>query len=403
MRFTTVLTKMISVPLVLSALCACGQGRDSAPAMINAAGKHAVGLGYTNWVQQHWVEYKKANGGTADVTSSTTCSECHGADLLGGVSKVSCFSASFVVNGVSMSCHPNGDHKLGHPASWADPSVRPVQGFHGTSTFNFDANGQPAAVNGSTTLNANCGLCHATGSGGQSVSTAPSCLATGLALACHSSSPALKSSGCNSCHGVANGPDGAAAPNRPGAHAAHLSLNIGCKACHYNAGSGTANHATGKSAFFMNLSSAYLAENGAFGFAADGTCSGVSCHGGKQTPQWIGGALDLSDCTKCHATLKDGALPQFNDPGSVKIVRGKNMHALHLTSATNTAIVCASCHDATLLTGTSNHFAGIATPAIDGTPGNTLYTSLSYDTTTGSCSAPADPAFQCHPGAFFWK
>ena len=50
----------------------------------------------------------------ASFTSEGACSECHGSDLLGGISKVSCFSASFG----NQTCHPAGP--AGHPPGWSN-------------------------------------------------------------------------------------------------------------------------------------------------------------------------------------------------------------------------------------------------------------------------------------------
>ena len=64
----------------------------------------------------------------AFVSDRSRCFECHGSDLLGGISQVSCFSAEF--NG--QACHANGPS--GHPNGWRDPAL------HGA-----DAKSQPGA------------------------------------------------------------------------------------------------------------------------------------------------------------------------------------------------------------------------------------------------------------------
>ncbi len=91
-------------------------------------GKHPA-----NWVQNHPSSF---------LSNPSKCSECHGSDLKGGISKVSCFSASF--NG--MACHPNGP---GHanPAVWATPAQ------HGAAA---KAAPNSALMHGFST----CQLCH---------------------------------------------------------------------------------------------------------------------------------------------------------------------------------------------------------------------------------------------------
>jgi len=373
----TVLMKMVSIPLVLTALFACSNSNDSASAVIDGAGRHVVGAGYVNWVQQHWVEYRKLNGGSSAVSGNTSCSECHGVDLAGGAVRVSCFSPSFSLDGVNLSCHANGDHTLGHPSSWIDPASG--TGFHAASTFNG------SVVRGSTTLAQACGLCHATAANGVSIDSAPSCLSTdpSFGIACHVTSPAVTSSGCTSCHGgPPNGPSGAAAPNRAGAHAAHLALGVGCRACHRGAGTGTDKHAVGVGLAFLNLSTGLQAQTGSFAYAG-GRCSGVACHGGQQSPNWrTGETIDVAqDCTSCHEPLNQ-ALPQYNAYFS-GFKFGENLHLFHLNGPDGFTITCTTCHNPDLLT---SHFVGLATPAFEGVAATTLASFVNYEPATGACT-----------------
>jgi predicted CxxxxCH...CXXCH cytochrome family protein len=382
MRKTTALFKMIPVALTLAALAACSGGNDSAPAVIDVAGKHAVAPSYTSWVQQHWVEYKKANGGSSDLSSATSCSQCHGSDLLGGTSKVSCFSTSFKdSHGNVVSCHPNGDRTLGHPASWSDPTNAE---FHGKASFNGEL------VLGSAKLGTSCGLCHATDADVVRQGSAPSCLSTALSIACHASSPAVNPQGCVSCHAVATpaGPNGASAPNRQGGHTVHLALGIGCRACHTNGGSGTAQHGIGVGRAYLNLSTGYKAQSGAFSYAA-GKCSSVACHGGQQSPDWYGTVgLDLSvDCESCHA-LANPVLPQYNSYFSgFRNGSGPNLHQLHLNGPNGFTIGCTTCH-----TQMAGHLGNLVTPGFEVPAVQTLSSALNYVSATGSCT------ISCHFG-----
>lgn len=354
----TALIRTICLAGALAAVVGCGKGNDAAPAVIDASGRHAVAKGYSSWVQQHWVEYRQLNGGSAAFSSQTSCSQCHGADLSGGNSRVSCFSAERRDgNGNTVSCHDNGDRTLGHPSSWSDPASA---GFHAKGSFNG------LAVRGSATLARECGPCHATGPGESSLGPAPSCLSTDprFGIACHSSSPALASQGCVSCHGAPPaGPEGNAPPNRLGAHPAHIVLGLMCGVCHDGAGSGTARHASGNGQAFLNLSSGYQAQSGSFAYSG-GKCSAVSCHGGQQTPIWSGGSIDPDrECTSCHA-----AANQFNS-----YVSGE--HDFHLDDPNGPRLTCTSCHSTELMTG---HFAGLATAAFETEPRHTLSATLNY-------------------------
>ncbi len=107
-------------------------------------GKHAA-----NWISTHPAQFLK---------DPSQCTTCHGADLHGGMSGVSCFSAS---RG-GMSCHANGP---GHadPAAWADPAQ------HGAAA---KAAPNTAAMHGFST----CQVCHgADFTGGMSLTACASC------------------------------------------------------------------------------------------------------------------------------------------------------------------------------------------------------------------------------------
>ena len=96
------------------------------------------------------------------LSAPSSCYECHGKDLMGGISKVSCFSASR--DGIT--CHAGGPS--GHPAGWSNPDV------HGKA-----AKALSAGLRGF----AHCQVCHGTDfSGGIAKTT---CLNT---AGCHGAS-----------------------------------------------------------------------------------------------------------------------------------------------------------------------------------------------------------------------
>jgi hypothetical protein len=134
---------------IIAVFCGCSSGNDSAT-VLDSSGKHPSG-----WVVQ-------ANGGEHPgfyFSQSDSCVQCHGSDLNGGTSKVSCFSASR--SGIT--CHAGGPS--GHPVGWFNPDA------HGKA-----AKALLAGMNGF----ARCQVCHGTDfSGGTAKKT---CLNT---AGCH--------------------------------------------------------------------------------------------------------------------------------------------------------------------------------------------------------------------------
>lgn len=102
----------------------CGSVNSNAPTL-DEAGRHAA-----NWIVDHRASFVRDQG---------SCNDCHGSDLKGGISKVSCSTALFG----GQSCHANGPS--GHPAGWREPD------FHGGV-----AKAQPGNDSGFT----NCQTCH---------------------------------------------------------------------------------------------------------------------------------------------------------------------------------------------------------------------------------------------------
>lgn len=92
---------------------------------VNASGQHVA-----DWINMHRAAF---------LENQTPCYDCHGKDLRGGISKVSCFSAMFG----GMTCHAQGPS--GHPDGWRDPSM------HGAA-----AKSQPGLYTGFSS----CQICH---------------------------------------------------------------------------------------------------------------------------------------------------------------------------------------------------------------------------------------------------
>lgn len=302
--------KMASLTVAAAALAACSGANDSAP-MVDSNGKHPA-----NWV--------KAHGAIANA-SSAQCTQCHGEDLTGGITRVGCFST---------------------------PQ---------TAQFGF---------------------------------------------VCHATNP-VAAAGCDSCHSTP--PAGAAAPNRSGLHTLHLQLlGTNCASCHTGAGFGTENHAKatatgGIAGATVNFPASLKAKTApSFGYdAANGTCSGVICHGGKNTPKWYGGSIDLAtDCVSCHEQGTAAQTPQYNSYFS-GTYNGANLHEIHLhllVPNTSTPIVCTDCHNTASLT---SHFTSLATPAFGAEPSTTIgggstkitsYTAYTAVVPSGSCTSTCHAA-----------
>jgi predicted CxxxxCH...CXXCH cytochrome family protein len=391
MRLSTVLFKTISVSLTLAALFACSNSKsDTASSSLidSTTGKHVVSPGFTTWRQQHWLVYQQLNGGSSDPSDQTVCSQCHGPLLDGGIAKVSCFSTS--LNGLT--CH-NSEGTFGHPSSWAVPTS---PNFHAAKNTTYNG----SLVQGSATLAADCGICHATAPGTVSLGSAPSCLSTDpqFAIACHSSNPATAATsiGCVSCHtGPPTGPTGSTAPNVLGDHTVNDVANIlpagqllhreghvakfglGCQACHYGGSSHSSRHANRNKPVFVNLSGGYVAKGTVVpstGPFNGGVCSAVSCHGGLQSPDWTNGSINVNtDCESCHIgtgntqVLGTRQSPQYNSFYSGRIQLGSsvfNLHELHRQSQVlPQPIRCFNCHSVAKLAanGASLHFKNLAT------------------------------------------
>jgi predicted CxxxxCH...CXXCH cytochrome family protein len=197
---------------------------------------------------------------TAFLTNPTICSDCHGADLMGGISRVSCFSTSFS----GMTCHANGPS--GHSAGWENPDSHGAtakrapgltSGFsfcqtcHGSDFFgglaqksclnaagchgaNVNAPHSPKPWRGSIRTHTNvdpgnapvCALCHTNGANS---SVQPSPFASGTAPGCFNNTL---------CHAAVGHPAGWANPDSHGATAkAAPSATSGfslCQRCHGN-------------------------------------------------------------------------------------------------------------------------------------------------------------------------
>jgi len=301
----------------------------------------AISMHPTSWgtgttgIDQNHSAYASSNGTNACANAS-----CHGSTLTGvDGSGPSCSS-----------CHLGGS-TLVHPADWnVDIDIK-----HGGYVL---TNGSRSCANSA---------CHGTDLGGV-VGSGPAC----VQAACHQNGSPLIYTGCTSCHG--NPPTGTVSPNVKGAHTPHNALpNVTsvCNTCHSGAGTDTVNHFNG----FVDvvILSTYNAKSGSAVYNTNGTCSKVSCHGGRQTPVWVTGAIDVNtQCTSCHVSGTALATPEYNSYYS-------GQHNVHVNL---NGIACTECHDTTMLA--VEHFTTLNTTTMEGSAAATIIKSFDYS--GGSCT-----------------
>lgn len=316
------LTNTRGTGILLAALILIVAGCGSSPnknALLNTdTGKHSAA-----WLTDHPAAYIK---------DKTVCAECHGADLHGGISRVSCFSATF--NGVS--CHAAGP--AGHPAGWASPDA------HGVAAKSA---ADIAAMTGFST----CQACHGAPFTGGAI--APSCVGTA------------------GCHGAGIESPHSPAPWR-GAGRRHSNTNTG------NAANCALCHLSGRTppSYVPLLSGGTGSQPGCF--------NNTLCHGSDVMPHplpftdpTLHGPMakaDLTLCEACHAAPSSGSAgsnPRFNVAigGLQAGCESTGCHAANLAhpaqwrgwtvtapgghrTAGNMANACALCHGATLAGGT---------------------------------------------------
>ena len=129
----------MAIALMGLVVMACGDGNDQS--LLNPiTGKHPE-----NWNVDHRTAY---------VSKSDQCQECHGPDLRGGISKVSCFSASYG----GFTCHAGG------PVPHALPFTNPaLHGSPAKSDLSYcqQCHGQPGTINfGGGLSYVPCSICH---------------------------------------------------------------------------------------------------------------------------------------------------------------------------------------------------------------------------------------------------
>ncbi|HEX9021538.1 MAG TPA: CxxxxCH/CxxCH domain-containing protein, partial [Nitrospirota bacterium] len=297
-----------------------------------------------------WLPAGHAQAASAETTtnpSGVSCAGCHGPDLRGGISGVSCTG-----------CHLGGPFAV-HPAAWTITVLD-----HGPTTLQT---GTAACANQ---------YCHGPALAGV-VSSGPSC------TTCHSIPFNVATIVCGSCHQIP--PAGTISPNIAGKHAQHKALGtyITCGTCHQGSDGASGALLHFNRVVEVAFDPAYAAKSGGtptFSSSA-ATCSNISCHGGRVTPNWLSGTLNVNtQCASCHQLGTALGSPQYNSYYS-------GLHDFHINQR---QLVCVSCHDTVKLA--VNHFTTLNTTAMEGPASATLLNALNYapgaSPGTGTCSPP---------------
>jgi predicted CxxxxCH...CXXCH cytochrome family protein len=305
-----------------------------------------------------------ANGG------SSSCTECHGSDLAGGISRVSCF-------GNTAGCHhapiPN----------WITAAV------HGATAKNAP---------GSSGF-ASCQICHGNdfSGGGAKVS----CYTCHGVSAPHAPKPWLGLSGspdthtdtveagnapvCYQCHAYT----GTANPNNP-----HVPPTPAPGETAPGCFNGTMCHNQASHAVPFNTTAHYSVKSVTFPGSCS-PCHDVSAPSTKvgpvcQTCHIAGSPLTALSCTSCHANPPSGATTAYPNVAGA--------HAAHIALVnTGTPILCDTCHSG-LGTNTLNHYnRANALPgknALRVPPGDEAFLST-YNAKTGALSFDNSSSLNC--------
>src|SRR6185369_485704 len=298
--------RVAAILVLLGISLGCSKANDKAPTINTITGKHPSG-----WMAE-------TTGGlhpTAYATGASACFECHGKNLNGGISGVSCFSSSF--NGFT--CHPDGP--TNHLAGWSAPSA------HGAAAKALAA-GRDGFIR--------CKICH--GSDFAGGVTRKSCLNTA------------------GCHG-----SGVLAPHSPKPWRSDLGGRTHTDSDATNASECATCHTGGANS---SRSPAIAPDAG----AAPGCFNNTLCHGieghranwalpsahGVAARSLASGNKGFRSCTNCHGANFDGGPAEqscmittgchnVNAPHPSQPWRS-NTGLSHTVSDTSNADQCAKCH-----------------------------------------------------------
>jgi hypothetical protein len=366
------------------------------------------------------------------------CAGCHSSGPNTQFTAITDAALNFENGCVSTTCHDQ-NLNLAHPYGWL-----PGRGS------NLSHAATSVSPTSAQDFGASCILCHGANNLGGGAAVAPSCMSTsvnltlaGVTVQCHALSMPVASlaatyatTRCQSCHATTPG-----TTDRHDSHLTALGLIAGsdfmtcATICHNGAGFAESKHATSIDPQVI-INTKF--DDGGAGFdvvPASNTCSNISCHGGKQTPDWTGsvtptfvydpatfaGPTDQVNCLlNCHTladidridttplvpyiTVYNGNNTGWNG-GSLT---GNNLHVGHIANG----VYCTECHGVNVAFQ-ARHFKYLSLGKRDLVGGNSLVANFqsngsAADTITGSgivtyavggtCSAVGS----CHSGDRPW-
>ena len=296
--------------LMFIAIWGCSNGSNNA-VILDTTGKHPAG-----WV----VALNGGNHPATYLAAPDKCQECHGTDLKGGISNVSCFSPDR--NGIT--CHAQGPS--GHPVGWNAPAQH---GAHakaaaiGVNGMAFCTNCHGANYRGAGTAQKDCLRCHTRAPHPD----APWFIGTSTRTSTHKDTDPTNAPACAVCH------TGRANLSPAGIAALPATAIIGATGCFNNTlCHGVMGHSSDPQPWNLAVNHGARAKadpstGGNTGFAA---CQ--QCHGAGFSTL-LGGFT----CFTCHATAPHPVAANWRATGTVT----------HTTTGLANAAVCSSCHNST--------------------------------------------------------
>ena len=348
----------IGVLILLAAFAAaagCSTANTSGDGNVNHV--DASGHSVPGWLTSTGGTHASSATTNYIANGSSSCTECHGSDLTGGISRVSCF-------GNTAGCHH------GPVPNWITAAVHGATAKKAPGSSGF----------------ASCQICHGKNfsGGGADVSCftchgvdaphppKPWLSATGFT---HTNTSPLNARVCALCHFPGS-------PNNPANHPATpapAGTAPGCfnsTLCHGAAG---APHPVGNPAWETTPPAAQ--PHGDAAKATSGSAAGFDycqvCHGtGTTSPANFGGGSSGVSCYTCHGVSAPHA------PAPWRASAGSDYN--HTNTDTTNASVCIQCH----FPGSPNNPAGHpATPAAAGTPPGCFNDTLCHGAGVGATHA----------------